>query len=115
MLARLRPLKIDLKKTVQLHDGTIARCCFEIKFFDKTLLLIIDQYKLYEIISDDENNKIYIELTNSWFCPKILIENQLFTIQGQLNYHNQITPDCLIIEEFFSSQFYKPRVTSGNI
>ena len=97
---------IVLKKNVRLQNGYEERCCIVITFLDKQFLLAIDGYKFYEIISDDEGNKIYIELTQSWFHADFFEDERIFIIKGTIEYYNQITPDYLLRERFlFQANF----------
>lgn len=95
--------KAILKESVCLQNDEFERCCFEVTFYDKFFLLVIDGYKIYQIIIEEGGKKKYAKLTDTWIYADFFEENNLFVIKGQINYFNQVTPDFLI-EEIFQFQ-----------
>lgn len=98
--------KVKLMESIQLQNYGMERCCFELSFYDKLFLLVIDGYKIYEIVTDGVGNRTHVELKDTWIYADFFEEKDLFIIKGQINYFNQVTPDFLVLDKFqFQANF----------
>lgn len=83
-----------------INGGIETICCFEIQLLNRKFLIVLDYEKLYEIIEDNDT-KIYILLTESWFyILRSFVDGKKYITHGSLNLHYEYNNQAEYIENF---------------
>lgn len=97
---RITSQKIILKESVSLNGGIIEYCCLEIKLLNRNFLLVLNGERIYEILEQDDE-RIFIQLTESWMClTDNKQENSKYIVHGLINLNYKYAPLAEFAELF---------------
>lgn len=88
-----------LIENLKINGGETLECSIRFKILDVTLLLVMYGQKVYQEI-EQEGEKIYIHLTNSYFYFFETTDEKKIVINGLLIYNRQYSEKCIIDERF---------------
>jgi hypothetical protein len=87
-------------KELTINGDEKVNLCFEFKLLNRTFLMALDLEKLYEVIVED-NQKIYIRLTESYFYFMSRFEkDNRIVFKISLTLHYEYTNEAEFLEHF---------------
>jgi hypothetical protein len=91
---------IKLLQSFEINGHETLHLCFEINFLKRKFLIVLDRERVYEIL-EQEGQKVYILLTESWlYVINHFEENDHYITQGTFNLHYKYNEEAEFVESF---------------
>jgi hypothetical protein len=91
---------IELLQSLEINGPETLHLCFEISFLKRKFLLVLDREKVYEIL-ENEGQKIYVLLTESWmYVINHFEDKEHYITQGTFNLHYIYNEQAEFVESF---------------
>ena len=90
---------IILHRNIKINNHETLEWCLRFKILDVTLLLVLFGQKVYQEIEED-GEKMYIHLTNSFFYFNETPDEKKIVIHGLFIYNREYSEKCILDERF---------------
>jgi hypothetical protein len=96
---RMTYQRIHFIRNIKINNHETLEWCLRFKILDVTLLFVLFGQKVYQEIEED-GEKMYIHLTNSFFYFNETPDEKNIVIHGLLIYNREYSEQCILDERF---------------
>ena len=96
---RMTHQRINLIRNIKINNDETLEWCLHFKILDVTLLFVLFGQKVYQEI-EENGEKMYVHLTNSYFYFHEIPDEKKIVIHGYFIYNKEYTEKCIIDERF---------------
>jgi hypothetical protein len=96
---RMSYQRINIIRSLKINNHETLEWCIPFKILDVTLMLVMYGQKVYQEIEENGEKK-YIHLTNSFFYFNETQDEKKIVIHGLFIYNRQYSEKCILDERF---------------